>query len=64
MPRPTDIRLRAATVWFLPVRTRLPLEFGPETLTSVTCARARERSKTGGAAAPWACVRPGAAYAA
>lgn len=43
MPRPTDIRLRAATLWFLPVQTRVPLKFGPETLTSVTCARARVR---------------------
>ncbi|HWW01981.1 MAG TPA: mandelate racemase/muconate lactonizing enzyme family protein [Candidatus Acidoferrum sp.] len=30
----TGIRL-----YFIPVRTRLPLKFGPETLTSVTCAR-------------------------
>lgn len=43
MSRPTDIRVRAATLWFLPVQTRLPLKFGPETLTSVTCARARLR---------------------
>ncbi len=41
MSHPTDLRLRAATLWFLPVRTRLPLKFGTETLTSVTCARAR-----------------------
>ncbi len=43
MTRPTDIRVRAATLWFLPVRTRLPLKFGPETLTEVTCARVRVR---------------------
>ena len=28
-----------ATLYFLPVRTRVPLKFGAETLTSVTCAR-------------------------
>jgi len=28
-----------ASLYFLPVRTRVPLKFGPETLTSVTCAR-------------------------
>jgi L-alanine-DL-glutamate epimerase-like enolase superfamily enzyme len=43
MPHPTDIRLKAATLWFLPVQTRVPLKFGPETLTSVTCARAKVR---------------------
>lgn len=43
MPLPTDIRLKAATLWFLPVQTRVPLKFGPETLTSVTCARAKVR---------------------
>jgi hypothetical protein len=43
MPKPTDIRVAATTLWFLPVRTRIPLKFGPETLTSVTCARARVR---------------------
>lgn len=40
MPKPTDIRVVGATLYFLPVRTRVPLKFGPETLTSVTCARA------------------------
>jgi len=29
----------AAKVYFLPVQTRVPLKFGPETLDSVTCAR-------------------------
>ena len=43
MPRPTDIRVTGATLWFLPVRTRVPLKFGTETLTSVTCARVRLR---------------------
>ena len=43
MPQSTDIRVVAATLYFLPVQTRVPLKFGPETLTSVTCARAKVR---------------------
>ena len=43
MLKPTDIRVTSAALHFLPVRTRVPLKFGPETLTSVTCARARVR---------------------
>ena len=39
MAHPTDIRVRAVRLYFLPVRTRVPLKFGPETLTSATCAR-------------------------
>ena len=39
MTKPTDIRPIEATLYFLPVTTRVPLKFGPETLTSVTCAR-------------------------
>lgn len=39
--KPTDIRLRGAELYFLPVQTRVPLKFGTETLTSVTCARVR-----------------------
>jgi L-alanine-DL-glutamate epimerase-like enolase superfamily enzyme len=42
--RPTDIhRIVAVSLYFLPVRTRVPLKFGAETLTGVTCARARLR---------------------
>jgi len=39
MTRPTDVRPVAATLYFLPVQTRVPLKFGSETLTTVTCAR-------------------------
>ncbi len=39
MPKPTDIRVVAARLHFLPIRTRLPLKFGSETVTEVTCAR-------------------------
>ena len=41
MAKPTDIRVAAAELFFLPVETRMPLKFGPETLTHVTCARVR-----------------------
>ncbi len=40
MPRPTDIHTVHSELYFLPVETRVPLKFGPETLTYVTCARA------------------------
>ncbi|MSR82064.1 MAG: hypothetical protein EXS58_03960 [Candidatus Latescibacteria bacterium] len=39
----TDIRVRSAALYFLPVRTRMPLKFGSETLTQVTCARVKVR---------------------
>ena len=35
----TDIHPVSVDLYFLPVTTRVPLKFGPETLTSVTCAR-------------------------
>jgi L-alanine-DL-glutamate epimerase-like enolase superfamily enzyme len=38
---PTDFRVTGATLWLLPVTTRVPLKFGTEALTSVTCARVR-----------------------
>src|SRR5262249_54481692 len=41
MGKLTDIRTAGAALYLLPVRTRIPLKFGPETLTEVTCARAR-----------------------
>ncbi|NLH16228.1 MAG: hypothetical protein GX455_06595 [Phycisphaerae bacterium] len=37
----TDIRAIGAELYFLPVTTRVPLKFGPETLTSVICARVK-----------------------
>ena len=36
----SDVRILSTALWFLPVETRVPLKFGTETLTSVTCARA------------------------
>lgn len=43
MAQRTDLRVTGVELWFLPVITRVPLKFGPETLTSVTCARTRVR---------------------
>ncbi len=40
---PTDFRVTGTTLWLLPVTTRVPLKFGTEALTSVTCARVRIR---------------------
>ncbi len=39
MPRITDIRPCGVSVYYLPVTTRVPLKFGHEVLTRVTCVR-------------------------
>ena len=36
----TDVRVVGTKLYFLPIKTRVPLKFGPETTTGVTCARA------------------------
>lgn len=41
MSKRTDVEPKDVSLYFLPVETRVPLKFGPETLTSVTCARVR-----------------------
>lgn len=41
MAKQTDICPKSVSLYFLPVETRVPLKFGPETLTSVTCARVK-----------------------
>ncbi len=43
MSKSTDIRVIGTALYFLPVRTRVPLKFGAETLTEVLCARVRVR---------------------
>ncbi len=55
MAKNTDVTVRGATVYFLPVETRVPLKFGPETLTHVTCARvqARVEDREGNSATGW-----------
>ena len=41
MPKPTDIRPVAVELYFLPIKARMPLKFGPEVTTEVTCARVK-----------------------
>jgi L-alanine-DL-glutamate epimerase-like enolase superfamily enzyme len=41
MVKTTDARPIGAVLYFIPVTNRVPLKFGPETVTHVTCARAR-----------------------
>jgi len=41
MSKKTDVCVEKAELYFLPVETRVPLKFGAETLTYVTCARVR-----------------------
>jgi L-alanine-DL-glutamate epimerase-like enolase superfamily enzyme len=36
----TDVRSISAALYLIPIRTRMPLKFGPEVTTEVTCARA------------------------
>src|SRR3977135_3794674 len=43
MSKPTNIRVIGTTLYFLPVQTRVPLKFGAETVTEVTCVRVRVR---------------------
>jgi L-alanine-DL-glutamate epimerase-like enolase superfamily enzyme len=51
----TDIRPCGTQLYFLPVRTRVPLKFGTETLTEVTCARValRVEDRQGRSAVGW-----------
>jgi L-alanine-DL-glutamate epimerase-like enolase superfamily enzyme len=51
----TDIGVVAASVFFLPIATRVPLKFGHETLTSVTCCRicVKVRDRKGREAIGW-----------
>jgi len=41
MAKPSDVYVTGTTLYLLPVKTRIPLKFGTETLTSVICARAK-----------------------
>ena len=55
MGKPTDIRPSGARLYLLPVETRVPLKFGAETVTSVSCARVclRVRGASGQAVEGW-----------
>ncbi len=37
----SDIHITSASVYFLPVTMRVPLKFGPETVTSAVCLRVK-----------------------
>jgi len=51
----SDIKIKNVELYFLPVETRVPLKFGPETLTYVTCARVKVEveNREGKRAAGW-----------
>lgn len=53
--KPFDITPIGVELYLLPVETRVPLKFGPETLTSVTVARVKMtvRDRTGKIAVGW-----------
>jgi hypothetical protein len=52
---PSDVHAISAELFFLPITTRVPLKFGPETLTTVTVARVRLRVEdaTGAVSEGW-----------
>ena len=39
--KPTDIRVRSVQLYFLPIQARMPLKFGHQILSHMTCARVR-----------------------
>ncbi len=51
----TDVTVKEAELFFLPVETRMPLKFGAQVVTRVTCARARVRveDRNGRSAEGW-----------
>ncbi|NNM28533.1 MAG: hypothetical protein HKO57_03370, partial [Akkermansiaceae bacterium] len=55
MGKSTDVTITGVDYFLLPVETRVPLKFGTETLTSVTCVRVRTevRRTDGTTAAGW-----------
>ena len=55
MSKTTDVKPVSAELYFIPVKTRIPLKFGAETLLSVTCARVRlgVENKSGKRAYGW-----------
>jgi L-alanine-DL-glutamate epimerase-like enolase superfamily enzyme len=55
MSKPTDIYVIGASLYFIPIQMRIPLKFGAETVTGVTCARAcvRVANREGRSAEGW-----------
>lgn len=51
----TDAQVKDVSLFLLPVETRVPLKFGSETLTTVTCARAKVtlEDRNGNVAVGW-----------
>jgi L-alanine-DL-glutamate epimerase-like enolase superfamily enzyme len=51
----TDAQAIGTALYLLPMSTRMPLKFGPETLTSVTCARVKltVKGRSGRVATGW-----------
>ncbi len=43
----TDVSVKESMLFFIPIKTRVPLKFGPEVTTHVTCARVRLRVENG-----------------
>ena len=48
MSKLSDVRVKDVALYFLPIKTRVPLKFGPEVTTSVTVARVRLEVETAG----------------
>lgn len=53
MSKATDAKASATELYFLPIQTRVPLKFGAETVTSVTCARTRMRIDDANGKSAW-----------
>jgi len=55
MSRPTNVRVRGTTLYFLPVQTRMPLKFGAQVVDRVSCARVcvRVEDSRGRSAVGW-----------
>jgi hypothetical protein len=51
----SDISITSASVYFLPVTMRVPLKFGPETVTNAVCLRVKVgvRDRAGREAVGW-----------
>jgi len=55
MNKATDVHVTAAAVYLLPIQSRVPIKFGREVVTGVTCARFRltVRDRQGNSAEGW-----------
>lgn len=54
-PKSTDVHVQSVTLYFLPIKTRVPLKFGHQVMTEVTCARVKVavRDRAGRVAEGW-----------